>query len=555
MFKDRKSKLRFVALSGTTGVTENLYIYEFGQDMIVVDCGVGFPDPDMFGVDLVIPDMSYIAENRDRLRGIVITHGHEDHIGALPFLLDKVNVPVYASQLTAGFIKDKLEDYGLKDYKVITVDPERDVIKLGVFKLTPFRVSHSVPDTVGYCIDTPEGNVFHVSDYKFDWTPVDGKPFNVSKAAALASQGVLMLASDSLGSTNAGYTESEREIEGRFEKIIEKASGQVFLTTISSNISRMQQAINVADRLGRKVCLIGRSVVTKAEIARNFAYLKYDNKLVVSPKHARKLKKDKILYIISGSYGQPGSALYKVAMGEHPYLKVEEGDTIIFSGDPAPPGSKTNVDFLVDRFFELETDVHYYDMQEDLHVSGHGSRQDIFMLFGIVRPKYYVPIGGTIRHMRAYKIMAKEMGASDDQVFEMMPGDSVEFSGGMAKRGGKVKVENVLVDGLGVGDVGNVVLRDRKKLSQDGIAIVILQYDTHEEKLISSPEIISRGFVFEKRTKDFLVKTGQMLGKRLSQKKVVGAIQLKNETADMLERFFYKETGRRPMVLPVVVEI
>lgn len=553
--KDRKTGLKFIAMSGTIGVTENFYIYEYGQDMIVVDCGVGFPDPDMFGVDLVIPDMSYITENAHKLRGIVITHGHEDHLGAIPFLLDKVNVPVYATPLTAGFIKDKLDDYGVTHYQVNTIDADKDVIKLGVFKLTPFRVTHSVPDTAGFAIDTPEGLVMHVSDYKFDWTPVTGKPFDVSKAASLASQGVLMLASDCLGSTSPGYTVSEREIEGRIEQIVDKAQNQVFFTTISSNISRMQQAINVAEKAGRQVCLIGRSIVTKAEIAKNLGYLNYSNKTVISPKHAGKLLKNKILYIISGSYGQPGSALYRVAMSDHPFLKIEENDTIIFSGDPAPPGSKTNVDFLVDRFLELNTDVHYYDMQEDLHVSGHGSRQDIFMLFGIIKPKYYVPIGGTIRHMRAYKKMAMEMGATSSEVMELMPGDGVEYVSGNANKLKRLRVESVLVDGLGVGDVGNVVLRDRKKLSQDGIAIVIIQMDANGEKLIADPEIISRGFVFEKNTKDFLNKSGKMLGKKLLSKRVINAQQLKTETVDILERFFYAKTGRRPMVLPVVVEV
>jgi len=547
--------LKFIALSGTTSVTENFYVYEYGNDMIIIDCGVGFPEPEMYGVDLVIPDFSYIKENQDKLRGIVITHGHEDHFGALPFLLQEVKAPIYASKLTAGFIKDKLDDYGIDEYEVNEIDPESDEVSLGVFKLIPFRVTHSVPDTIAYCIETPEGNLFHVSDYKFDWTPVDGKPFNVTKAATLASRGVLLLASDCLGSTNPGYTESERSIEGRIETVVEKASGQVFFTTISSNISRMQQAINVAGKLGRSVCLVGRSVVRKAEIARNLGYLKYPSDLVITPKRARKLLKNQVMYIVSGSYGQAGSSLYRMAMGEHQFLNVEQADTVIFSGDPAPPGSKANVDFIVDRLFELDIDVHYYDMQEDLHVSGHGSQQDVQMLFGIVRPKYYIPIGGTIRHMRGYKILAKQMGASADEVLELLPGSVVEFSGGKARMGKKIPVRNVLVDGLGVGDVGKVVLRDRRVLASDGVAIVILQIDKQKEKLMSDPDIISRGFVFEKKTKDFLIQSGKALGAILAQKRVINAHQAKTETVDFLERFFYDETGRRPMILPVVVEV
>jgi len=556
MRRDRKKKiLKFIALSGTTGVTENLYVYEYGNDMIVVDCGVGFPEPEMYGVDLVIPDMTYIEENKDKLRGIVITHGHEDHFGAVPFLVEKVKAPIYASKLTAGFIQDKLSDYGMKDYRLNVLDPERDSVSLGAFKLLPFRVSHSVPDTVAFCIKTPVGSVFHVSDYKFDWTPVDERPFNVTKAATLAAEGVLMMASDCLGSTNPGYTESERAIEGRIETIVEDAEGQVFFTTISSNISRMQQAINVAEKVGRKVCLIGRSVVTKAEIARELGYLHYSSDSVVQPKRAGKLPKDGVLYIISGSYGQPGSALYRTSMGDHPFLTVEEGDTVIFSGDPAPPGSKTNVDFLVDRFFELNVDVHYYDMQEDLHVSGHGCQQDITMLLGIVKADYLVPIGGTIRHMRGYRRLAEQMGYQGEKVLELLPGQVVEFRGKQAKLAEKLPVKSVLVDGLGVGDVGKVVLRDRRKLAQDGVAIVVIQVDKARERLAGDPEIISRGFVFEKQTKDFLRDTGKVLAVELSEKRVINAHQAKTEAVEFLETFFYEKTGRRPMILPVVVEV
>jgi ribonuclease J len=550
-----RKKLRFIALSGTTGVTENLYVYEYADDMLVIDCGVGFPDPGMYGVDLVIPDFSYLVKKRQKLRGLVITHGHEDHLGAVPFLLSKIKVPVYASELTAGFIKEKLEDYGIKGYKLNVIDPVADVLNLGVFRLTPFRVSHSVPDTLAFRIETPVGNFFHVSDYKFDWTPVDGRPFDVAKAAGLASEGVVALASDCLGSLSPGYTQSEREIEARIEAILEKAGGQVFFTTISSNISRMQQAINVAERLDRKVCFIGRSVAGKAEIAKGLGQLKYSEKVMVTPKRAGKLPRKQILYIISGSYGQPGSALYKVAMGEHQFLKVEAGDTVIFSGDPAPPGSKANVDFLVDRFLEFDADVHYYDMQEDLHVSGHGSQEDINLLFGLVRPRYYVPIGGTIRHMRGYRLLAEKMGAKKGEVLELMPGQVVEFGREGARMAEKIEVNSVLVDGLGVGDVGNVVLRDRRRLANDGIAVVIMQIDKNKEKLAGHPEIMSRGFVFEKKHKDFLKETGEMLGERLSRKRMVNAHQAQVEVVDFLEKFFLKETGRRPMVLPVVVEV
>lgn len=549
------NKLKFIALSGTTGVTENLYVYEYGNDMIVVDCGVGFPESEMFGVDLVVPDFSYIKQNIGKLRGVLISHGHEDHIGALPFLFKEVETTIFATKLVGGFIEDKFADYKNMHPKISVFDPDRDVLTLGVFKITPFRVSHSVPDGVGYCIDTPEGKMFHVPDYKFDWTPVDSRPFDAAKVANLASGGALALASDALGANSPGYTESERAIEDRLKVIADHAVGKIYLTTISSNISRMQQTLNVAQKIDRKVCYIGRSIERKAQIAQELGYLFSPKDLVISSKQASKFPPNKILYIISGSYGQPGSALYRLALGEHDFLSVGKGDVVIFSSDPAPPGSKANVDFLVDKFIEGDVDVHYYDMQEDLHVSGHGSQKDIEMLFALVKPKYYIPIGGTIRHMRAYGLLAQEMGAKESDVFELVPGEIVEFSAGTGHRAGKVPVKEILVDGLGIGDVGNTVLRDRHILSKEGVVIAIIHFDRNQSVLLQEPEIISRGFVFEQKYGKILDDASLELVKALTKKKSINTNVVRNISIDFLERYFYQKTGRRPMILPVVVEV
>jgi len=549
------NKLKFIALSGTTNVTENLYVYEFGNDIIVVDCGVGFPESDMYGVDLVIPDFSYLEENSHKIRAILISHGHEDHFGALPFLPEKINAPIYATRLVAGFIEDKFEDYKIRGKKVNVFDPEKDVLSFGVFKVTPFRTSHSVPDGVGFAIDTPEGRIFHVPDYKFDWTPVDGRPFDVSKVAFLSSEKPLALVSDSVGSTNPGYTESEREIEKRIEEIVRNAKNKVYFTTISSNISRMKQALNVASKLGRKVVFIGRSIERKAEIAKELGYLSYPDNLVITVKQSNKIPENQIMYIISGSYGQPGSALYRVALGEHDYLSVTENDVVVFSSDPAPPGSKTNVDSLVDKLIEKNVEVHYYDMQEDLHVSGHGSQKDIEMLFSLIRPKYLIPVGGTIRHMHSYSLIAQSMGYLEQNVFGLGAGEIVEFSQGNAKIVGKVHIKNILVDGLGIGDVGKVVLRDRQVLAKEGIAIVLLQLDKYEGKLIDNPEIISRGFVFEKQGKEFLGRAAKILRQKVEKRNKVDAKMLREISTAFLEKYFFEEIGRRPMILPVVVEV
>ena len=553
--KNNINKLKFIALSGTTNVTENLYVYEYGNDIIVVDCGVGFPESDMYGVDLVIPDFSYLEENSHKIRAILISHGHEDHFGALPFLPESIKASIYATKLVAGFIEDKFNDYKIRGKKVNIFDPEKDVLSFGPFKVTPFRTSHSVPDGVGFVIDTPEGKVFHVADYKFDWTPVDGRPFDVSKLALLASGKPLVLVSDSIGATNPGYTESEREIEKRIEEIVRSAKKKVYFTTISSNISRMKQALNVASKLGRKVVFIGRSIERKAEIAKELGYLSYPDDLVISVKQSNKVPENRIMYIISGSYGQPGSALYRVALGEHDYLSVTENDVVIFSSDPAPAGSKANTDSVVDKLIEKNVEVHYYDMQEDLHVSGHGSRKDIEMLFSLVKPKYLIPIGGTVRHMHSYSLIAQSMGYLSQNIFQLGAGEIVEFSDGNARISGKVHIKNVLVDGLGIGDVGKVVLRDRQVLAKEGIAIVLLQLDKYEGKLIDVPEIISRGFVFEKQEKQFLAKAGAILKQRIEKRNKVDAKIIRETTTDFLEKYFFEEIGRRPMVLPVVVEV
>lgn len=547
--------LKFIALSGTTSITENLYVYEYGNEMIVVDCGVGFPGADMFGVDLVIPDFGYIKRNKNKLKAILVTHGHEDHLGALPFLLREVNAPIYATKLVAGFIEDKFIDYKQTGQRINVFNPESDVLTFGSFKVTPFRISHSVPDSVGFAIDTPQGKMLHVPDYKFDWTPVDNKPFDIAKLAVLSKGGVLAVASDCLGATSEGYTHSEREIEKRFENIAKSAKKKIILTTISSNVSRVQQAMNVAARLGRKVAIIGWSVDKKAEIAKRLGYLHYPNNLVINPRQASRLPDEKLFYIVSGSYGQPGSSLYRASIGDHKLVRINADDTVIFSGDPAPPGSKAAVDFVVDRLIDLGADVHYYDTQEDLHVSGHGSIEDINMLLAITKPKYYIPIGGSIRHMRAYKGLAVDNGASPGNVFELKPGDQIEFQNGKARLGKRIPVKEVMVDGLGIGDVGKIVLRDRQVLSEEGVVIVVIQIDSRSGKVVDPIDIISRGFVFKGARDDLLKEGGKKLSEKLSKINLDNRRGVKEISANFLQKFFQNSIGRRPMILPVVVEV
>ncbi|MBI2590923.1 MAG: ribonuclease J [Candidatus Blackburnbacteria bacterium] len=555
-------KLRFIAISGTVDVTENLYVYEYVPDngpaeIIVLDCGVGFPEEATFGVDLVIPDFSYLVRNKEKIKGVFISHAHEDHFGALPFLLDVLpDVKIYSSKLVAGFIEDKLLDYGIKGKKVNIINPEGEQVVTGSFIIDAFRITHSVPDSLGFCITTPVGRAFHVPDFKFDWTPVDGKPFDIAKAASLAKGGVLFMASDSLGSTSEGYTMSEIDIEKNIANIIKDAKGRIFFTTISSNISRMQQAINICQNLGKKVVFIGRSIERKAEIARVLGHLTYDNKTVVSIKQSNALSPDKVLYIVSGCYGQVGSALYRVATGEHQFLEVKAGDVVVFSADPAPPGTGQTTNYVVDNLIEKGAEVHYYDTQEDLHVSGHGSQKDIEMLLALVRPKYLVPVGGTVRHNRQYNALAQRMGWEKGQTLELKHGDVVEFTrDGKVKNGESIPVKSLLVDGLGLGDVGEVVLSDRKTLAKEGVVIVVLQVSKASGVLLGTPELISRGFVFMKENKSFLDRAGNAVANEIrARARRKEGRDIKHSSVEFLERFFFEETGRRPMILPVIVE-
>lgn len=546
--------LKFIALSGTIEVTENLYIYEQGNDMLIVDCGVGFPDLEMHGVDLVIPDFSYILKNRQKLRGVILSQGHEDHIGALPFLLRDIKTEIWATPLVTEFLKDKLNDYEVRNVKINTFDPENGEFKVGSFNINSFRVTHSVPDTVGFAIDTEEGRVFHVPEHKMDQNPVDGMAFDIQKAKRLAEGRVTFLASDCLGANKEGFTPSERVIEDNILNIAGSAKQTVFATAISSNIGRFQQMINVAQRTKRKVVFVGRSVQKKTEMAHNLGYLKYPENLVISFKDADKLPREDLMYIVSGCYGQVDSSLYRIALGEHDRVEVESGDTVIFSADPAPPYTKESEDFVIDNLIDRGVDVHYYDLHEGLYVSGHGSQEDIVELFKIVRPKYFIPIGGSIRFMHSYKKLVKRFARDEKSVFALKPGESVVFENGQARRGKTVPTKKVLVHGLGIGDIGKVVLSDRSVLGKEGVVVVVIKVGKNN-RLISTPEIISRGFVFERIERDFLRRTEEDLGAQIRKRNLKDKLAIKENAASFLEKHFFKVTGRRPMVLPVVVEV
>jgi len=546
--------LKFTALSGTISVTENLYVYETEKEMFILDCGVGFPDLEMHGVDLVIPDFSYIIKNKHKLKGVLLSQGHEDHIGALPFLLKEVKTEVWAAPLVSEFLKDKFKDHGIKGVKVNVFDPDTASFNIGSFRVHSFRVTHSIPDACGFAIDTPEGRIFHVPEHKMDQKPVDEKPFNIQRAKELANQKILFLASDCIGSNKPGFSKGEEEIERNLLNIANKAKNCLFFTAISSNIGRFQQAINVAEKTNRKAVLVGRSIQRKCEIAHQLGYLKYKKNTVLSLRESEGHPRNKLMYIVSGCYGQIGSSLYRLSSNEHDRIHVEKGDMMIFSANPAPPYTKESQNYIIDNLTALGVDVHYYEHNEGLYSSGHGTQEDIKALYKITNPTYFIPIGGTIRYMFAYKKLAIEFGASEDRVFQFKPGDYVEFENGKKKNTGNIPVKEVLVDGLGIGDVGNVVLRDRQTLSKDGMVVVLVKIDKSGNRLIETPEIISRGFVYHGGEKEFLVSTSKELQKRIEKKKKVNKHNAKAVTIEFLERYFFNKIRRRPMILPVVVE-
>lgn len=547
--------LRFIALSGTIGVTENLNVYETEDEMIVLDCGIGFPDLEMPGVDLVIPDFSYIVKNKHKLKAIVLSQGHEDHIGSLPFLFRHLNVPIYCAPLVAEFVKLKFDDYGIKNYTINIFNPKNAEVKIGEFVLFPFRVAHSVPDTVGFLVEHPEGRIMHVPEHKIDQKSVDNMPFDLIRSRELANRGkVDCLISDCLGVHNPGFAPDSIAIEDNIFNIAKTAKQALYLSAMSSAIGRFQQMINVAKRLNRSVVFVGRSIQEKTTAAHSLGYLDYSGVQVIDFKKAKSISPNKLMYIIAGCYGQVGSSVYRLATDADNRMSVKEGDMFIFSANPAPPYSKESQDFVIDELIDRGVDTHYYDLKEGLHVSGHGYQEDIKTLFEIAKPKYFIPTGGTIKHMHSFEKLVVSTGQKKESVFKLKPGDTVEFKEGFLKRGQKVKVKEVMVHGLGIGDIGKTVLEHRTLLGKQGMVVVAIKATKHG-KVLAKPEIVSKGFVFEGISSGLLNDAIQKLSRYLKNIKNSNSKKIKAETVRFLEAHFYKTTGRSPMIVPVVVEV
>ncbi len=547
--------LRIISLGGFGKVTSNMFVYEYEDDILLVDCGIGFPTEEMLGVDLLIPDVSYLKSRLSNIRGLVLTHGHEDHTGALPYILPQLKVPVYASKLTAHLVMDKLAEYEGIPHQVNILAPGQP-LQLGKFTVESVRISHSIPDATNLIIQTPVGTVYHGSDFKFDFSPVDGVLPDVGRIATAGNAGVQLLLSDSLGSERKGHTPSEKTLDEMFEREITRCSGKFIVTTMGSNISRFRQAIDAAVRHGRRVAILGRSIKRNLTVAQKLGYLKTPPGVFVEPKQARRLPPQNVCLLVAGSQGQAGSAMERLSLGEHQDATVNLGDKVVFSSDYIP-GTESATQALIDALSKLGATVIYSNITDDLHVSGHGSQQDLLLMMALTKPKYIVPIGGTFRHMVQYSHLAQTMGFSPSQIFLPEHNQSLEVYSDRVKLGPVVEVKNVMVDGLGVGDVGNVVLRDRQVLAEEGVVVAVIEVDQSNLGKVINADLISRGFVFAKENASLLIQGAAEVKKAIARRegRLESERHIREIVADSLEHFFYDRTHRRPMILPVVIEV
>ncbi|MBD8929202.1 MAG: ribonuclease J [Clostridiales bacterium] len=552
-----KERVRISFLGGINEIGKNMTVYEYKNDMFIVDCGLAFPTAELPGVDLVIPDFTYIKNCRERIRGIIITHGHEDHIGGLAYLLKQVNIPVYATKLTIGLIKGKLEEHGLLgSVKLVEIKP-RDNITLGSFNIELIHVNHSIPDAVGLAIRCPAGIIIQTGDFKIDTTPVDGDMIDLPRFAEYGKKGVLALLSDSTNAERPGYTMSERNVGDSFEKLFAKAKHKrIIVATFASNIHRVQQIIDVAQTRGRKVAVIGRSLENLVKVGEELGYLIVPKNILIPIDSIGSYSDDKLVIITTGSQGEPMSALTKMAFGDHRKVSITPNDYVIISATPIP-GNEKMVGNVVNALMKRKVEVIYEKMYE-VHVSGHACQEDLKLMMGLVNPKYFIPVHGEQKHLVKHAGLAETMGIPKDNIYIPDIAETVELTEDYIKKVGTVPAGDIYVDGLGVGDVGNIVLNDRKRLSQDGIIIVVATIDSHDGYVVSGPDIVSRGFVYVKDNEE-LMNAARDLACRVIDEQYDSRYNdwnsVKTKIRDEVSRLMYEKTKRSPMILPIFMEI
>jgi len=556
--KKNIDKVTIFALGGVGEIGKNMYVVQYANDIIVIDAGLKFPEEDMLGIDVVIPDISYLTENRDKVRAILVTHGHEDHIGGLPYVLKHLNVPVYGTKLTLGLIEAKLKEANLLgETKRMLINAD-SIVRFGQITASFFRTNHSIPDSVGIALETPEGVVVHTGDFKFDFTPVNNQYADLHRMAEIGSKGVLCLLSESTNAERSGFTPSEKTVGDELVEVFRRAKQRVVVATFASNIHRLQQVFEAAMLTNRKVTVIGRSMVNVVAIAHELGYLDIPDGMLIEPEEVNKLPADEVVILSTGSQGEPMSALTRMARSNHKKLDILPGDTVIIAATPIP-GNERYVGRTVDELFRLGAHVIYGPGSiTGVHVSGHGSQEELKLMLNMMKPKYFIPIHGEYRMLKQHANLATTVGVERENIFLLDIGDTVEIQNGVARRGSKVPAGNVLIDGLGVGDVGNIVLRDRKLLSQDGILVVVVTLSKQEGKIISGPDIISRGFVYVRESEGLLEEANKIVSNtlaRLMGENVNEWASLKTQVRDALGRFLYEQTRRRPMILPIIMEV
>lgn len=550
------AKLKIIPLGGLGEIGKNLTVYEYGQDIVIVDCGLGFPDEELYGVDVVIPDITYLRQNRDRIRGMVITHGHEDHIGAIPYVLRELDIPIYATELTAGIIELKLEEFDLLYNTQIFTKKAGDKFRLGCFEMEFIHVNHSIADSVALAIRTPIGTVVHMGDFKIDLTPIQGEMIDLVRLGQLGKQGVLALLSDSTNVERPGYSDSERMVAAKFDELFNGCDKRIIVTTFASNVQRMQQIVNSAAKYKRKVAVTGRSMENMMKVAMTLGYLDVPEGVLMDINQIKGQPRDRTVIISTGSQGENMSALYRMAFNEHKHVNIDAGDRVIISAS-AIPGNEITISRVIDELFHKGAEV-IYDRRMGLHVSGHACQEEQKMILALTKPRFFIPIHGEYRMLCKHRELAHMMGVETNNVVIAENGSVIELSRKSIKLGEGVPNGRVFVDGSGVGDVGSVVLRDRKHLAEDGVIVVAIALSSEDRSLVAGPDITTRGFVYEKEADDLIDEMKRVVNESLSScrhQRVYDYQGIKNKIRSNLTGYLYKATRRSPMILPVINEV
>lgn len=551
-----KSKLKIIPLGGMNEIGKNMTVFEYENEIIVVDCGLAFPEDDMLGVDLVIPDITYLERNKAKVKALVITHGHEDHIGAIPYFLKKINVPVYGTKLTLGLIKNKLVEHNLDKTTALKCVKPRDVVKFSKFKVEFIKMTHSIADSVALAITTPVGVIFHTGDFKVDFTPIDGEIMDFQRIAELGKQGITLLMSDSTNVQRPGYTMSEMTVGKEFDKIFSNCHKRIIVATFASNIHRMQQIVDAAVKCKRKVAVVGRSMVNVLQVSKELGYINLPEDTLIDIDKIGIYNPEQLVIITTGSQGEPMAALSRMSVGEHKKVQITADDLVIFSSSPIP-GNEKSVGRVIDELEKLGAEI-IYNQLADVHVSGHACQEELKLMLSLTKPKYFMPVHGEYRFLKQHGELAVSTGTKKENVFLLENGRVLEIGKDDAKLSLQVQSGMVLVDGLGVGDVGNIVIRDRQLLSENGMIIVVVTLDRRTAKVISGPDIVTRGFVYVRESEDLMEEIRQMAKKELEkcdEQDIREWSNIKAALRESLMKYVYTKTKRQPMILPILMDV